>query len=147
MWHVMLELEGDVACYGGDPEAPCEIALNVVVGVAEPVVNGVYVGRRVTGGSGRTGLDATEVCTLKFEHCNSKGCNYGPPYEWQVYISLNGCYGIPWVHYKGRQGHGYAQTECLGCLEFIRPIVRRTDMLACFAIEAISIVEKLHSKG
>ncbi|KAJ0491731.1 putative non-specific serine/threonine protein kinase [Helianthus annuus] len=67
----------------------------------------VYVGRRVTGGSGRTRLDATEVCTLKFEHCNSKGCNYGPPYEWQVYISLNGCYGIPWVHYKGRQGRSW----------------------------------------
>jgi hypothetical protein len=30
---------------------------------------------------------------LKFEHRSSKGCNYGPPYEWQVYkcvvISLN----------------------------------------------------------
>jgi len=22
---------------------------------------------------------------LKFEHKTSKGCNYGPPYEWQVY--------------------------------------------------------------
>lgn len=22
---------------------------------------------------------------LKFEHRTSKGCNYGPPYEWQVY--------------------------------------------------------------
>lgn len=22
---------------------------------------------------------------LKFEHKNSKGCTYGPPYEWQVY--------------------------------------------------------------
>lgn len=22
---------------------------------------------------------------LKFEHRNSKGCSYGPPYEWQVY--------------------------------------------------------------
>ena len=22
---------------------------------------------------------------LKFEHRSSKGCNYGPPYEWQVY--------------------------------------------------------------
>lgn len=22
---------------------------------------------------------------VKFEHRNSKGCNYGPPYEWQVY--------------------------------------------------------------
>ncbi|PKI34075.1 hypothetical protein CRG98_045532, partial [Punica granatum] len=44
----------------------------------------VYVGRRVTGGSDRTGPDAIEVA-LKFEHRNSKGCNYGPPYEWQVY--------------------------------------------------------------
>ncbi|MCI20160.1 casein kinase I isoform alpha, partial [Trifolium medium] len=24
---------------------------------------------------------------LKFEHKSSKGCNYGPPYEWQVYKS------------------------------------------------------------
>jgi hypothetical protein len=22
---------------------------------------------------------------LKFEHRSSKGCNYGPPYEWSVY--------------------------------------------------------------
>ncbi|CAK9155927.1 unnamed protein product, partial [Ilex paraguariensis] len=44
----------------------------------------VYVGRRVSGGTERTGPDATEVA-LKFEHRNSKGCNYGPPYEWQVY--------------------------------------------------------------
>ena len=22
---------------------------------------------------------------LKFEHRNSKGCSFGPPYEWQVY--------------------------------------------------------------
>ena len=22
---------------------------------------------------------------LKFEHRSSKGCNHGPPYEWQVY--------------------------------------------------------------
>lgn len=22
---------------------------------------------------------------LKFEHRTSKGCNYGPPYEWSVY--------------------------------------------------------------
>ncbi|KAJ0953880.1 putative kinase-like domain superfamily, kinase, ATP binding protein [Helianthus annuus] len=42
----------------------------------------VYVGRRVTGGSGNTGPDALEVA-LKLEHRNGKGCNYGPPYEWQ----------------------------------------------------------------
>ncbi|MCD7449328.1 Casein kinase 1-like protein hd16, partial [Datura stramonium] len=66
----------------------------------------VYVGRRTSGGTERTGPDAVEVA-LKFEHRNSKGCNYGPPYEWQVYNTLNGCYGIPWVHYKGRQGDFY----------------------------------------
>ncbi|KAL0338051.1 UNVERIFIED_CONTAM: Casein kinase-like protein HD16 [Sesamum calycinum] len=44
----------------------------------------VYVGRRVSGGTERTGPDAIEVA-LKCEHRSSKGCNYGPPYEWQVY--------------------------------------------------------------
>ncbi|PKI71015.1 hypothetical protein CRG98_008596, partial [Punica granatum] len=47
----------------------------------------VYVGRRVSAGSSNditTGPGAVEVA-LKFEHRTSKGCNYGPPYEWQVY--------------------------------------------------------------
>ncbi|KAI8004675.1 Casein kinase 1-like protein HD16 [Camellia lanceoleosa] len=44
----------------------------------------VYVGRRVTGGSGCTGSDAVEVA-LKLEHRKSKGCSYGPLSEWQVY--------------------------------------------------------------
>ncbi|KAH1200471.1 Casein kinase 1-like protein HD16 [Glycine max] len=67
----------------------------------------VFVGRRVTGGNDRTtGAGATEVA-LKFEHRNSKGCNYGPPYEWQVYNTLGGSHGIPKVHYKGRQGEYY----------------------------------------
>ncbi|PWZ07604.1 Casein kinase 1-like protein HD16 [Zea mays] len=93
----------------------------------------VYVGRRVSGGAARTGPDAYEVA-LKLEHRNSKGCNYGPPYEWQVYNTLNGCYGIPSVHYKGRQGdyyillnsfysliflgNGYAWSQPLGRVEF-----------------------------
>ncbi|GJM92981.1 hypothetical protein PR202_ga09491 [Eleusine coracana subsp. coracana] len=69
----------------------------------------VYVGRRISGGTERPGPDAYEVA-LKFEHRNSKGCNYGPPYEWQVY--------------------------------------RMTpNMVACIAVEAISILEKLHAKG
>ncbi|XLU94722.1 hypothetical protein S245_009074, partial [Arachis hypogaea] len=38
---------------------------------------------------------------LKFEHRSSKGCNYGPPYEWQVYKILGGSHGVPQVHYKG----------------------------------------------
>ncbi|CAN1331188.1 Casein kinase 1-like protein HD16 [Linum perenne] len=69
----------------------------------------VYVGRRVSGGSGRYGPDAYELA-LKFEHKNSKGCNYGPPYEWQVYKLSE-------------------------------------QMVACIAVEAISILEQLHSRG
>jgi hypothetical protein len=118
--------------------------------------------------------------------------------------TLNGCYGIPSVHYKGRQGdyyilvslklvinckmypnltgyltqpafqisgNGYAWFQPLGCLEFCRTGVSilgncllypyafllPTDinvsnrmaphMAACIAVEAISILEKLHSKG
>ncbi|XP_028110256.1 casein kinase 1-like protein HD16 isoform X1 [Camellia sinensis] len=111
----------------------------------------VYVGRRVTGGSGRTGPDALEVA-VKFEHRNSKGCNYGPPYEWQVYNTLNGCYGIPWVHYKGRQGDFYILV-----MDMLGPSLwdvwnslgqsMSPNMVACIAVEAISILEKLHLKG
>ncbi|WVZ04957.1 hypothetical protein V8G54_018303 [Vigna mungo] len=112
----------------------------------------VYVGRRVTGGgSDRTGPDAVEVA-LKFEHRNSKGCNYGPPYEWQVYSTLNGCYGIPWVHYKGRQGDFYILV-----MDMLGPSLwdvwnslgqsMSPSMAACIAVEAISILEKLHLKG
>jgi hypothetical protein len=50
---------------------------------------------------------------LKFEHRTSKGCNYGPPYEWSVYQSLGGVHGIPKVHYKGRQGDYYVMVR--GC--------------------------------
>ncbi|KAK4769134.1 hypothetical protein SAY86_027284 [Trapa natans] len=112
----------------------------------------VYVGRRVTGGSTeRTGPDAVEVA-LKFEHRNSKGCSYGPPYEWQVYNTLNGCYGIPWVHYKGRQGDFYILV-----MDMLGPSLwdvwnslgqsMSPSMAACFAVEAISILEKLHLRG
>ncbi|KAG6738449.1 hypothetical protein POTOM_058068 [Populus tomentosa] len=111
----------------------------------------VYVGRRVSGGSDRTGPDAIEVA-LKFEHRNSKGCNYGPPYEWQVYNTLNGCYGIPWVHYKGRLGDFYILV-----MDMLGPSLwdvwnslgqsMSPNMAACIAVEAISILEKLHMKG
>ncbi|GFP82890.1 casein kinase i homolog 1 [Phtheirospermum japonicum] len=57
----------------------------------------------------RTGPGAVEVA-LKLEHRSSKGCNYGPPHEWQVYKMS-------------------------------------VEMVACIAVEAISILEKLHSKG
>lgn len=111
----------------------------------------VYVGRRVSGGTVGSGPDAYEVA-LKFEHRSSKGCNFGPPYEWQVYNSLNGCYGIPWVHYKGLQGDYYILVmDMLGpSLWDVWNSVGQSmspSMAACIAVEAIAILEKLHSKG
>jgi len=69
----------------------------------------VYVGLRHTafGTRGNTGGAGAEQVALKFEHRSSKGCNYGPPYEWSVYNTLGGGYGVPRVHYKGRQGEYY----------------------------------------
>ncbi|CAN1120160.1 Casein kinase 1-like protein HD16 [Linum perenne] len=111
----------------------------------------VHVGRRVSGGSGRSGPDAYELA-LKFEHKNSKGCNYGPPYEWQVYSNLNGCYGLPLVHYKGQQGDYYILV-----MDMLGPSLwdvwnsnnqmLSEQMAACIAVEAISILEQLHARG
>ncbi|KAL4285942.1 hypothetical protein AHAS_Ahas19G0036600 [Arachis hypogaea] len=113
----------------------------------------VYVGRRLTGGNlnERTGPGAVEVA-LKFEHRSSKGCNYGPPYEWQVYNTLGGSHGVPQVHYKGRQGDYYVMV-----MDMLGPSLwdvwnnnshsMSTEMVACIAIEAISILEKMHSRG
>ncbi|KAK9282472.1 hypothetical protein L1049_005390 [Liquidambar formosana] len=113
----------------------------------------VYVGRRVSAGntSERTGPGAVEVA-LKFEHRSSKGCNYGPPYEWQVYNTLGGSHGVPRVHYKGRQGDYYVMV-----MDMLGPSLwdvwnnnshtMSIEMVACIAIEAISILEKMHSRG
>ncbi|XP_031118749.1 casein kinase 1-like protein HD16 [Ipomoea triloba] len=113
----------------------------------------VYVGRRISGGNAieRTGPGATEVA-LKFEHRNSKGCNYGPPYEWQVYNTLGGSHGVPRVHYKGQQGDYYIMV-----MDMLGPSLwdvwnnnshtMSIEMVACIAIEAISILEKLHLRG
>nr|GEU30535.1 casein kinase 1-like protein HD16 [Tanacetum cinerariifolium] len=71
----------------------------------------VFVGRRVSGGTDRiSGPGAMEVA-LKFEHKNSKGCSYGPPYEWQVYNTLGGSHGVPKVHYKGKHGDYYVMGD------------------------------------
>ncbi|KAF3632871.1 putative thioredoxin-related transmembrane protein 2-like [Capsicum annuum] len=113
----------------------------------------VFVGRRVytTKPHERTGPGAVEVA-LKFEHINSKGCNYGPPYEWQVYNVLGGSHGVPRVHYKGRLDDYYIMV-----MDMLGPSLwdvwnnnshmMSTEMVACIAIEAISILEKLHSRG
>ncbi|PSR96882.1 Casein kinase 1-like protein [Actinidia chinensis var. chinensis] len=112
----------------------------------------VYVGRRISGGtSDRNGPGASEVA-LKFEHRSSKGCNYGPPYEWQVYNTLGGSHGVPRLHYKGRQGDYYIMV-----MDMLGPSLwdvwnnnshtMSIEMVACIAIEAISILEKMHSRG
>ncbi|CAI8591666.1 unnamed protein product [Vicia faba] len=112
----------------------------------------VFVGRRVTGGNDRlNGPGATEVA-LKFEHRNSKGCNYGPPYEWQVYNTLGGSHGIPKVHYKGRQGEYYVMV-----MDMLGPSLwdvwnttgqaMSAEMTSCIAVESLSILDKMHSKG
>ncbi|EEF46395.1 casein kinase, putative [Ricinus communis] len=113
----------------------------------------VYVGRRVspTNTNDRTGPGAVEVA-LKFEHRSSKGCNYGPPHEWQVYSFLGGSHGIPRVHYKGRQGDYYVMV-----MDILGPSLwdvwnsksqsMSVEMVVCIAIEAISILEKMHSRG
>ncbi|XP_077209941.1 casein kinase 1-like protein HD16 isoform X2 [Tasmannia lanceolata] len=115
----------------------------------------VYVGRRISAAPGgvdrTTGPTAIEVA-LKFEHRSSKGCNYGPPYEWQVYNTLGGSHGVPRVHFKGRQGDYYVMV-----MDMLGPSLwdvwnnnshsMSTEMVACIAIEAISILEKMHSKG
>ncbi|XP_010546534.1 PREDICTED: casein kinase 1-like protein HD16 [Tarenaya hassleriana] len=113
----------------------------------------VYVGRRLgaTNRNEQPGLGAIEVA-MKFEHRSSKGCNYGPPYEWQVYNALGGSHGVPRVHYKGRQGDYYIMV-----MDMLGPSLwdvwnsnshaMSTEMVACIGIEAISILEKMHSRG
>eukprot|EP00268_Persea_americana_P011455 TRINITY_DN1483_c0_g1_i1.p1 TRINITY_DN1483_c0_g1~~TRINITY_DN1483_c0_g1_i1.p1 ORF type:complete len:726 (+),score=130.73 TRINITY_DN1483_c0_g1_i1:352-2529(+) len=112
----------------------------------------VFVGRRLSGANERTtGSGATEVA-LKFEHRSSKGCNYGPPYEWQVYNHLGGIHGVPRVHYKGKQGDYYIMV-----MDMLGPSLWDTwnsssepmsaEKVACIAAESISILEKMHSKG
>lgn len=54
---------------------------------------------------------------IKFESTSSKGCsNGGPPYEWQVYTKISGCYGIPKIFAKGTQAGFYIMVSrmCFG---------------------------------
>ncbi|CAI0440679.1 unnamed protein product [Linum tenue] len=113
----------------------------------------VFVGRRLSGGSDRGGMGpgATEVA-VKFEHRNSKGCNYGPPYEWQVYNTLGGSYGVPRVHFKGRHGDYYVMV-----MDMLGPSLwdvwnssgqaMTAEMVSCIAVEALTILDKMHARG
>lgn len=116
------------------------------------------MGRRVTSSGTRgsdTGSANANQVALKFEHRSSKGCNYGPPYEWSVYnafSSLGGILGVPKVHYKGRQGEYYVMV-----MDLLGPSLWDTwntngqimsqEMVACIAVEALAILENFHSKG
>ncbi|KAK4760766.1 hypothetical protein SAY87_005659 [Trapa incisa] len=114
----------------------------------------VFVGRRISTRSSSditTGPGAVEVA-LKFEHVSSKGCNYGPPYEWQIYNTLGVIHGVPRAHFKGRQGDYYIMVmdklgPSLWDVWNNNPHIMSTEMVACIAIEAISILEKVHSRG
>ena len=68
----------------------------------------VFVGRRAVPTNAKDGPNANLVA-LKFEHRSSKGCNYGPPYEWSVYRYGGGararvCVRVPcaWAWGAGR---------------------------------------------
>ncbi|KAI5000346.1 hypothetical protein ZWY2020_004935 [Hordeum vulgare] len=107
----------------------------------------VYVGRRISAKA----PGAVEVA-LKFEHKDSKGCSHGPPYEWKVYDILGGIHGVPRVHYKGRQGDYFIMVMDMLGLSLWDACCNNShtmsvEMVACIAIEAISILEKVHSKG
>ncbi|KAI3766374.1 hypothetical protein L2E82_16429 [Cichorium intybus] len=158
-----------------DPEPYCEIVPNKgPVGVVEPVVNAV-VDKDMEGGSAdkitgveeegiatpvrervqvvveQTGPDAIEVA-LKFWHPNSKACNYGPPYECQVYSFFIQKH-IEWMLLEF---HGFT-TRAGKVMGMLGPSLwdvwnslgqsMSPSMVVCIAVEAISILEKLHAKG
>lgn len=108
----------------------------------------VYLGRI----KGKAAKGEPAEVALKFEHRSSKGCNYGPPYEWQVYMQLAGTYGIPGVHYKGRCGDFYVMV-----MDVLGPSLwdkwnssgqhMNQEMVSCIAVEAIAILAKFHARG
>ncbi|KAG7672488.1 hypothetical protein Ndes2526B_g08992 [Nannochloris sp. 'desiccata'] len=111
----------------------------------------VYCGKRVPATKDTIGANATQVA-LKLEHRSSKGCNYGPPYEWSVYGALGNISGVPKVHYKGRQGDYYIMVmDMLGPSLWdvwnTQGQIMSQEMVACIAVEAIAILERLHAKG
>ncbi|KAM3288981.1 casein kinase 1-like protein HD16 [Capsicum chacoense] len=112
----------------------------------------VFLGRRLSGGNeSSNGQGAVEVA-LKFEHMKSKGCNHGPPHEWQVYNTLGGSHGVPSVHYKGRVGDYYIMV-----MDMLGPSLWdvwnssgqaiSAEMIACIAVESLSILSIMHAQG
>ncbi|XP_048134119.1 casein kinase 1-like protein HD16 isoform X2 [Rhodamnia argentea] len=116
----------------------------------------VYVGRAISPStsSDQTAAEAAQVA-IKFEHKDSEGCEGGIPNEWKVYDDLGENHGIPLprVHYKGQQGDYYVMV-----MDLLGPSLEEASLvnnfrifpleaIACIAVEAISILEKLHSRG
>ncbi|CAL5357936.1 unnamed protein product [Camellia sinensis] len=88
----------------------------------------VFVGRRVSGGNDRTTGPGAVECTL------------------------GGSHGVPRVHYKGKQGDYYVMV-----MDMLGPSLwdvwnssgqsMSSEMVACIAVESLSILEKMHSRG
>ncbi|KAF8023218.1 hypothetical protein BT93_F0658 [Corymbia citriodora subsp. variegata] len=115
----------------------------------------VYVGQAISPStsSDLTGVEAVEVA-LKFERKGNKGCEGGIINEWKVYDDLGESHGIalPQVHYKGQKGDYYVMVMDLLGPSLEAPLISNfptppLEAIACIAVEAISILEKLHSKG
>uniref|UniRef100_A0A7S0WZX7 non-specific serine/threonine protein kinase n=1 Tax=Chlamydomonas leiostraca TaxID=1034604 RepID=A0A7S0WZX7_9CHLO len=120
----------------------------------------VWLGRKATATGLKSGSKATTNATLadqsqvalKFEHITSKGCTHGPPYEWSVYQQLGESYGIPKVHFKGQQDDFYVMVmDLLGPSLWDVWNLKNQHLseayVACVAMEALSILQALHSKG
>ncbi|DBB13465.1 hypothetical protein WJX82_005200 [Trebouxia sp. C0006] len=112
----------------------------------------VFLGRRVVVRRNSRDTKPHQVA-LKFEHKTSKGCtSSGTPYEWGIYQNLGEVYGLPKMHYKGKQGDFYIMVmDLLGPSLWDAWNSQSIDMtpqyVACVAVEAIIILQALHEKG
>eukprot|EP01025_Chloroclados_australasicus_P040484 TRINITY_DN4228_c0_g2_i1.p1 TRINITY_DN4228_c0_g2~~TRINITY_DN4228_c0_g2_i1.p1 ORF type:complete len:468 (-),score=52.37 TRINITY_DN4228_c0_g2_i1:66-1469(-) len=110
----------------------------------------VFLGRQV---NGRAASLPKEDIALKLEHKTSKGCQNGEaPYEWQVYDQLGKVEGIPRIYHKGLCNNFYVMAmELLGPSlwdQWNKNGQRITEAhAACFAIESIAILRRMHDKG
>ncbi|KAF8023216.1 hypothetical protein BT93_F0656 [Corymbia citriodora subsp. variegata] len=103
--------------------------------------------------SGRTGPHAAEVA-VKFQRKHPRGSEADIPNEWKVHDDLGENHGIPLprVHYRGQQGdYNILVMDLLGPSLKVQLVDNHPSTplaaVACVAVEAISILEKLHSRG
>lgn len=112
----------------------------------------VFLGTRANRARGAKETKPLEVA-LKFEHKTSKGCApNGAPFEWAVYNAIGQTYGVPHIHYKGMQSNFYIMImDLLG--SSLWDVWNQegqqlsAQFVACVAVEAVTILEALHSKG